>query len=177
MLEARELILRGHFRRSFRIAEMSEVGVEGERLRFRVAGEVITLSLGADQAGRWAKKIATPPPSLARKLGVGPSSKVLVMGLIEDAELRQALDGSRAASSEEAVLVLAVVSDETALEQALRVHAALPHKAPIWIVYAKGPRAAFGEGPIRKLMRDSGYKDNKVSAISDKLSATRYARQ
>ena len=177
MLEARELILRGELRRSFPIAEMSEVRVEGERLHFRVAGAVITLGLGAAQAGRWAKKIATPPPSLARKLGVGPSSKVMVMGPIEDAELRQALDGSRAAGSEEAGLVVAVVGDETALEQALRVHAALPQKAPIWIVYAKGPRAAFGEGPVRKLMRDSGYKDNKVSAVSDKLSATRYVRQ
>jgi hypothetical protein len=176
LLEARELILKGHLRRTLRIAEMTEVRVEGQNLHFRVAGDEIALGLGADRAGRWAKKIAAPPPSLAQKLGVGPSSKVLVTGPMEDAALRQALEGSRAASAEEARLCLAVVTDETALEQALRVHEALPLKAPIWIVHGKGPRAAFGEGPVRKLMREAGYKDNKVSAVSDKLSATRYAR-
>jgi hypothetical protein len=121
LLEARELILRGHLRCSFLIAEIRHVRVEGERLQFKVAGDEIALGLSADRAGRWAKKITTPPPALAQKLGVGPSSKVLVMGPMEDAALRQALEGSRAASAEEARLCLAVVTDVTALEQALRV--------------------------------------------------------
>jgi hypothetical protein len=177
LLEARELILRGHLKRTFLIAEMREVRVEGECLQFRLADDVIALNLGADRAGRWANKIATPPPSLAQKLGVGTSSKILVIGAMEDAALREALEGGLAASGEEARLSLAVVGDEATLEHALRVHETLPLATPIWIVYGKGPRAAFGEGPVRKLMRDAGYKDSKVSAVSDNLSAMRYARR
>ena len=58
----------------------------------------------------------------------------------------------------------------------LRIHATLPRGTPIWIVHGKGPRAPFGEGPVRRLMREAGYRDTKVSAVSDDLSATRYSR-
>jgi hypothetical protein len=176
LLEAIELIVRGELRRRFPIVEMSEVRVEGDDLCFKSAGDEFALDLGADRAGRWMKKIATPPPSLTKKLGVAPSSKVLVIGPLEDAALREALEGGMAAGDEEARLSLAVVSDEKALQHALRIHEALPRATPIWMVNGKGPRASFGEGPVRKLMRDAGYRDNKVSAVSGSLSATRYAR-
>lgn len=73
-------------------------------------------------------------------------------------------------------MCLTIARNETALRTALRVHAMLPEHAPIWIVYEKGAKAAFGESAVRSLMRHAGYRDNKVSAISDALSATRYAR-
>ena len=176
LLETHELIIRGELRRRFPIVELSEVRAEGHELCFKSAGDEFALDLGADRAGRWLKKIATPAPSLAKKLGVASSSKVLVIGPLEDAALREALAGGMAAGDEEARLSLAVVSDEKALQHALHVHEVLPRGTPIWMVHGKGPRASFGEGPVRKLMRDAGYKDNKVSAVSDSLSATRYAR-
>jgi hypothetical protein len=161
-LEARELMLRGDLARSFRVSEMRNVRVEGSNLCFRVASNEIALSLGADVAERWAKKIATPPPSLAQKLGAGPSSKVLVIGPLEDATLSEVLESSKAVSSEEARLSLAVVSNEAMLAYALRVHKTLPIRTPIWIVHGKGPQTAFGEAPVRRFMRGAGYKDNCV---------------
>jgi hypothetical protein len=176
LLEAHALIMRGELRRRFLIVEMGDVRVEGQDLRFRSAGDEFALDLGADRAERWAKKIAAPPPSLAKKLGVAPASKVLVIGPLEGAVLAEALKGGIAANNKEARLSLAVVDGAPALQHALHVHEALPLGTPIWIVHGKGPNASFGEGPVRKLMRDAGYKDNKVSAVSETLSATRYAR-
>jgi hypothetical protein len=63
------------------------------------------------------------------------------------------------------------------LTHALHLHQSLPPGTPIWIVHGKGPNVLFGEGPVRKLMRDAGYKDNKVSGVSDTLTATRYTRR
>jgi hypothetical protein len=159
------------------IADMQDVRVQGDDLCFRIADDSLSLQLGADRAERWAMKIAAPPPSLARKLGVGPTSKALVIGEVEDAALAEALADSRAAGQEDARLSLAVVTDETTLERALRIHETLPHGTPIWIVHGKGPRAIFGEVAVRRFMREAGYRDNKVSGVSDALSATRYGRR
>jgi hypothetical protein len=176
LLETHELILRGDFKRRYALVAMADVSVVGEDLRFTSGGEGVALALGAARAGRWAKKIGEPPPSLAKKLGVGPSSRALVIGQVSSAALQEALAGGTAASTDEARLSLAVVADAAALECALRAHATMPRGIPIWIVHGKGPRAPFGEGPVRRLMREAGYRDTKVSAVSDDLSATRYSR-
>jgi hypothetical protein len=176
LLETHELIIRGAFKGRFRISDLRDVRMDGRDLCFRVAGDEIALALGADLAKGWAKKIATPPPSLAKKLGVGPSSKILVIGSLNEPALQEAVEGNTAARVDEAWLSLAVVKDEKMLDDALRAHQTLPSERPIWIVYQKGPRAAFGEGAVRQRMREAGYRDNKVSAVSDQLSAMRYAR-
>jgi hypothetical protein len=176
LLETHELIIRGAFKGRFPIADLRDVRVDGRDLCFKVAGNQIALALGVDFAMRWAKKIATPPPSLAKKLGVGPSSKVLVIGLLDEPALREAVDGNTAARVDEAQLSLAIVKDEKMLDNALRAHQTLPSERPIWIVYQKGAHAVFGEGAVRQRMREAGYRDNKVSAVSDGLSAMRYAR-
>ena len=177
LLEARELIVRGDLKRTIPIAAITLVRVEGSELRLRVGTKEIVLGLGAARAERWAKKLAAPPRTLTQKLGVGPSSKALVIGMVEDPALREALADSEASRVEDARLSVAVVMNAAALQYALQVHATLPSGAPIWVVYGKGARAAFGEAPVRQFMRAAGYKDNKVSAVSDTLTATRYTRR
>ena len=177
LLEARELIVRGDLKRTIPIAAITLVRVEGSELRLRVGTKEIVLGLGAARAERWAKKLAAPPRTLTQKLGVGPSSKALVIGTVEDPALREALADSEASRVEDARLSVAVVTNAAALQHALQVHATLPSGAPIWVVYGKGARAAFGEAPVRQFMRAAGYMDNKVSAVSDTLTATRYTRR
>lgn len=174
LLESHELILRGDIKRRIPISDLADVRVDGGDLRFSVASDKFVLDLGASQAQRWARKIATPPPSLAQKLGVSLASKVLVIGSIADVGLREALRGCQAAHEAEAQLSLAVVHSEMDLDVALESHGALVAGAPIWIVYQKGAKAQFGEVAVRRSMRAAGYRDNKVSAVSDELSATRY---
>lgn len=176
LLEADALILRGDLKRRIPIGEISDLSASGAELHFRHFTETFALELGAARAARWAEKIAAPPPSLAKKLGVAAGSKVLVVGMLEDAVLQEALKGAIAARDEEAALSLAVIRDEAALRRALSRHEFLAAGTPIWIVHEKGPKAAFGEGPVRSIMRGAGYLDNKVSAVSEALSATRYVR-
>ncbi|SDC49245.1 hypothetical protein SAMN05444678_103189 [Sphingomonas sp. YR710] len=176
LLESRELILRGGIRRTIPIAAIADLRAEGGALSFRVGGEAIVLELGENVAARWAKKIATPPPSLAHKLGLGAAAKVWVIGAVDDPALIAALGGNRADGPADAALALAVVGDSGALDRALAAYEAARISGPVWIVHGKGPRASIGDGAVRAYMRAAGFKDNKVSAVSDALSATRYAR-
>jgi hypothetical protein len=177
LLETHELILRGDVKRHFPIAELSDLRASGGDLHFRHSADEFVLELGVDQARRWAKKIAAPPPSLAKKLGVSSTSKVMLIGPLRDGVLQEALKDAIATRKEEARLSLAVVRNAQALEKALSRHESAAVGTPIWIVYEKGPKAAFGEGAVRSFMRGAGYRDNKVSAVSDTLTAVRYARK
>lgn len=174
LLESRELILRAPFRRTIAIAAMRTVRVEGDALLIETGDSRIALMLGAASAAKWAKKILTPAPSLAQKLGIGHASPAFVIGEVDDPALTEALEG-HGAGPDAAKLSIAIVGDAAALDAALARHAALPAGSPIWIVHAKGPKAAFGDTAVRSQMRALGYRDSKSSAVSDTLSATRYA--
>ncbi|WP_382309026.1 hypothetical protein [Herbiconiux sp. UC225_62] len=174
LLESREFILRGPLRRGLLIEQLSDVVAEGDRLRFRHGGEEYELTLSPPVAARWAKKILTPPPTLAAKLGVSPERPALVIGRVTDARLVEALLGASVAGEpgpppEAAV---AEVDDADGLERAL---AELPPGLPIWVVHRKGRGADFGEAAVRQRMRSLGFIDTKVSAVSDARTATRYA--
>ena len=162
LLEAHELILRGEIKRRFPVADLSDLRTIGDELRFKNSAGEFALELGADQARRWAEKIATPPPLLAKKLGVAPTSKVMLIGAIHDVALQEALKDGIAAQKEEARLSLAVVHDEPTLIRALSVHESLAAGTPIWIVHKKGQKTSFGEGPIRRFMRGAGYLSTAV---------------
>lgn len=177
LLETHELILRGDIKRTFPIARLEEIRVEDGDLRFRAGEEDVSLTLGADTAGRWAKKLTTPPPSLAQKLGIGPSAKALVIGEIDDAALIEALGENTTTVPQDAQLCLAVVRDDAELHIAIRAQQSCAFETLIWIVNVKGPRSPFNDNAVRGVMRNAGYIDNKVSTVSDVLSATRYARR
>ncbi|WP_413989730.1 hypothetical protein ACMDCR_27860 [Labrys okinawensis] len=176
LLESHELILRGGLKGRFAIAGMSEIGVEGEELHFRVGEDSLALQLGADLATSWAKKLATPPPTLAQKLGIGPDNKAWLIGEVKEPMLLAALANAQAYIMAEVRISLAVVGSAAELAHAMALHEGLPAAVPIWIVHGKGPHFTFGEAQVRQAMRKAGYRDNKVSAVSETQSATRYAR-
>jgi hypothetical protein len=173
LLESRELILRSPFKRSFAIAAMTDIRVEDGELLFNAHGSRIALMLG-DAAPKWAKKILAPAPSLASKLGVGHASPAHVIGEVTDGSLAEALAGHSAPAAQ-AKLSVAIVGSAEQLDAALEAHSALPTGSHIWVIHGKGPKAAFGDTAVRSHMRALGYRDSKSSAVSDALSATRYA--
>jgi len=99
-----------------------------------------------------------------------------VIGAIDDHALIEALD-QHSAPAAEAKLSLAIVTDAALLDAALAAHEALPSGAHIWIVNVKGPKSPFSDNAIRERMRAVGYRDSKTSGVSDRYSATRYARR
>jgi len=177
LLETGEVIPRGAVKRGIPIASITDIRVVGESLHLAAGAEAVVLELGGVEAARWAAKLATPPPSLRQKLGVGPDCLAFVVGEIDGTPLAEALAGVCARGSTAAGVMLAVVRDAAELKRAVAAHGSLPAGAAIWVVYEKGRTTAFGEGAVRAFMRGNGFIDTKVSGVSQAVSAMRYIRR
>jgi hypothetical protein len=140
LLESNEIVLRGGIRKRLPLSEVKKVKVVSDRLCFTAGREPVQLFLGSGAAERWAAAIASPPPSLASKLGITSSTIVRTIGSIPDDALQSALDEAGRISAKDASLIVAYVDTPESLHAAMR--AAKPQllkDVPIWIVYAKGP--------------------------------------
>jgi len=184
LLETSELIVRelkrGPLRRTVSIASLVKVEVHGDQLKFRAGKDEVTLALGADLAQSWAKKMAIPPPTLAKKLGLTPSAKILLIGEPESEELQSALAESVAdtgkASAKNPEQIIACLHTEAELDRALAritAHAS----TPVWIIYPKGPKSSLPESAVRNTLRSQGFIDTKVAAVSPALTALRFIRR
>lgn len=176
LLESLELILRGGIKRRWAIASLGDLAVASDALQFSAGGEQVQLLLGAPLAARWLAKLGKPPPTLAQKLGLGPGALAATFGPQDDANLAQALAGHVAADPAQAAMLVAVMHTEADLQAALDTHARLPCRA-FWAVIPKGPRSTLPEAVVRSTLRAAGYADNKTSAVSERLTATRYQRK
>jgi hypothetical protein len=175
LLETRELILRGDIRRRVPFSEIKNVRVQADGLCFKVGREAVQLVLGASVAAKWAAIVTSPPPSLARKLGIAKTTVVRTIGAIENDELKTALAEAARVSARGADLILACVDTPESLRAALKqARAALAKGVPIWTVYAKGPGHALNETAIRSLLRENGLMDTKVASVSSALTALRF---
>jgi hypothetical protein len=175
LFETHEIIIRQPVGRRFPLESISNPRAVRESLIFESDGVTVELDLGLAQAKTWAAALIAGPPSLAHKLGVSDGARAWVIGPLDDAELKAALQGRRAASAEGAAMTLAMVETELDLAAALAAQAREAPERPFWIVHRKGPKATFGEVAVRSAMRTAGYMDTKVSSVSDAWSATRYA--
>jgi hypothetical protein len=176
-LDATSLTLRGALRRTIPRTDITSLHQNAGNLFIQAAGEETILELGPEAAPRWLKKLLTPPPTLAEKLGLNPTSRALLVGTTEDPALLAALDGHTARTEAEAALTVAIIPDAASLQRALHQHATAPPGRPLWLIHGKGKSASFGETPIRHHMRAAGYIDTKVAAVSATLSATRFVRR
>lgn len=175
LLETGELILRGGLRKRLPFHEIQNVKALDDRLCIRVAGERVELLLGAAAAQKWADAITSPPPSLAKKLGITQQTVVRAIGNICDESLKEALGEAAKISLQNADLLVACVETPGALSAVLKQSSAdLAKGVPIWIVYAKGPGHALNEALIRSLLRANGLMDTKVASVSAKFTALRF---
>jgi len=172
LLESRELILRGDFRRTFKIVDIGSITVRDGALYFTHDDTDYALRLPSGRAETWAKKITTPPPSLASKLGISSDKPVFVMGAVTDDALIAALDGNIVASAGEASQILIVAETPDTLPDA----DALP-PLPVWVVYPKGAKSALPESAVRAHMRNAEWADTKTSAVSERLTALRFHKR
>lgn len=176
LLESQEIILRGAIRARIPRSEVSDVTVEGDRLRLAAGGEPLTLTLGAAEAGTWAAALRKPPPSLAEKLGISTEKLAYVTGSVDDEALRRALEDATTDTLTDASVIVAVLSEEADLDAAYALAMSAPHLA-VWCVYPKGTTSPIGDATVRSRLRERGYIDSKSSAVSDRLTATRYGRR
>ncbi len=175
LLESTELIVRGGFRARAPLASLRDVRAEGGTLFFRADGDDVALALGA-AAPRWAAAIASPPPSLAAKLGI-TGKRVLIDGALDDDALAAAVATAARAGEHDAEAIVARVDDADELARIAHARRALLDAGvPIWVVYTKGPRAPLGETAVRALLRERGLTDLKVASVSLTLTALKFAR-
>lgn len=178
LLESTTVVLRGAIKRRWDIAALQSLRIDGEELRFEAGDETVALALGEKEAGRWLKKLQTPPPTLAAKLGVSAENPALLIGPTVgtlDPALAEALAGGITTNMREARMLVAVLSNAAELPRMADFHADMICNT-VWVVHAKGPDADPSDAVVRIAMRGWGYVDNKTSAVSDALTATRYVR-
>jgi hypothetical protein len=175
LLETSELILRGDIRRRVQFGKMKQVKVQADCLCFKVGLEAVQLVLGASAAAKWAAAITSPPPSLARKLGVTDKTVVQVIGSVDDENLKSALAEAARIADKDADLIVACVDTPDSMQDVFkRARAALLRSVPIWMVYAKGSGHALNETAIRDFLRGKGLMDTKVASVSPGLTALRF---
>lgn len=170
LLEGPELILRGGMRRRVPLTALAEVAVRGDRLVFRAEGDQVELHLGAEVAARWAKAIAKPTPTLASKLGISSTTRLLILGEVLSEELNEVIAQAAVVAKKEPDLTLLCVKERSDLA---RYSKSATH-APIWIVYPKGVGSGLKESELREFFRGHGLVDTKVASVSAKLTALRF---
>ena len=178
LLGSTEVILRGGLRKRIPFNEIKQVKALSDRLRFIVGGETVELFLSSKAAASWAAVLTSPPPSLARKLGITSTTIVRTIGDIADRALISALAEAAEISAQNAALIVAHVDSPESLHQTLnQARAQLSKAVPIWIVYAKGKGHAIDESAIRSLLRANGMMDTKIASVSATLTAIRFNLQ
>jgi len=175
LLETSEIILRGGIRKRIPFNQLQQVKAISDRLCFKAGRESVELILGTPIAEKWAAVITSPPPSLARKLGINNTTAVRVMGQIGDENLISALAEAAQITQENPDLIVAYVDTPESLDLALRqAMKQLLSGIPIWFVHAKGPGHPLNESAIRSLLRSNGMMDTKVASVSARLTALRF---
>ena len=178
LIEPPELILRGELRRRIPISTLKQVRAAGETLRFMSGSETFSLALGSATAQKWVKALTSPPPTLAKKLGITGDMVVRTIGAINDNALRDALASAKAVGDRDAGLILARVNTPAELGAALRSAARqLAARVPIWFIYPKGRGQALSENEVRSTALAAGIVDTKVCAVSPTLTGLRFVRR
>jgi hypothetical protein len=134
--------------------------------------------LGGDLPARWAQVLTTPPPTLAKKLGIREDTVVRMIGAVDDDALRPALAAAKSVRDDGPDLILARVNTAAELAHALRVAAKqLAARVPIWFIYPKGKGHAVCENDVRSAGLAAGIVDTKIAAVSPTLTALRFVRR
>jgi hypothetical protein len=177
LLEPPDLIVRGEMRKRVPISSLKRVEAQSGWLRFNTGREQVRFFLGTPMAEKWATALKTPPPTLARKLGITDKSIVRTIGDIRDEALNEALSEATQISAKNPDLIVAYVDTPESLAATLReAKTQLTKSIPIWIVYLKGPGHPINETAIRSVLRSIGMMDTKVASVSTRLTALRFNR-
>jgi hypothetical protein len=178
LIEPPELILRGEIKRRIPFSAIKNLVTDGALLRFKFGNEKFSLSLGAETAAKWAKAISSPPPSLAKKLGIAIDARVRIIGAIEDPALEAAIAEGRPATRGRADVIIACCNTRAELESAFeRSLKLVADGVGLWIVYKKGKGHAINEGDVRQTGLAAGIVDVKVAAVSAQLTGLKFVRR
>jgi len=179
LLETDDLIVRGEARVKVPRRSIQDVKTRGDKLTVVSPHATIVMTLGADAATKWAKKIQEPPKQLIDKLDVKATSKVSLFGIDDETLIAQVTARAAKASSGSSALdcdvVFIGVNDDEQLDRIDRAAKAIKDDGAIWVVHPKGPTgvadtAIFGRAKVL------GLTYTKVARISETLTAEKLVR-
>ncbi len=174
LLETDELIVRGDAR--IRVPRNSIKNVTRRAGVVTVTSPVATvaLTLGAEAAEKWQKKLEEPPKKLIDKLDVKTDAKIWLWGIGEEPLIAQVAEraantvtGSRASGCD---LVFVQIDADRQLERIDRAAEAIVDHGAIWVVHPKG-KAGVADTAIFARARQLGLTYTKVVRISETLTA------
>jgi hypothetical protein len=172
-LDSTAFDLKGAIRLSIPRAAIADPRAEAGRLTLTAQGEPLAIDLSEADAARWCAALLKPVPTLAQKLGIGPDTPAHLVGETNDSALLAALQNARAATPDDAHILIAIVHGVAHLEPT----ANLAGPRPVWIVTGKGRQATVSETDLRAWLKEAGFGDSKSCAVSETLTATRWQRR
>jgi hypothetical protein len=176
VLEQKELLFRGDLRLVVPFSAIEDAHADGDRLVIVFGGRVLMLELGA-QAGKWAKRITTPP-SRVDKLGVKAGMRIALVGmddetLVEDIGAKGALL-ERSARSKGLNMIFFAANAPRDLARLAAMAGRIEPAGAIWLIRAKGRGAPITERESMAAGKQAGLVDVKVVSYSDTHSAEKY---
>jgi hypothetical protein len=177
LLEQDEIILRGAIKARTRLTDLNTWTLGATGLSAKSAEGTLWLGLSERDARSWLKKLQTPAPSLAHKLGFVQGATVAL--LRPDAMLSELADSSGVAQVDPIlakiwVAPLHIAADiDWLLDELAKLQ--LQNSQQLWVVRGKGPHALVKETLLMAALRQIGLTPSKTASISDSLTADRYA--
>jgi hypothetical protein len=179
LLETDDLIVRGDARVKIPRSAIQHVATRGGVLTVTAPQATVRMTLGADAAAKWMKKIQEPPKRLIDKLDVKPGAKVWLFGVDDEtliAQLRErtehVMTGSTATSCD---VVFVGVESEKELNRIARAMKAITDNGAIWVIHRKGP-TGIADTTIFAKATSLGLTYTKVARVSDTHTAEKLVR-
>lgn len=179
LLETDELIVRGHARVRVPRASIANVTARAGVVTVTSPTAVVSLTLGADAAVKWRKKLEEAPKRLIDKLDVKPNAKVWLSNIHDEtliAQLAQrtprVVRGSRASGCDVVFIGVESIDQIERIERALT---ALAEGGAIWVVHPKG-RDGVADTTIFAKAKALGLTYTKVARVSDTHTAEKLVR-
>jgi|APEBP8051073058_1049385.scaffolds.fasta_scaffold00015_230 hypothetical protein len=175
MLESREIRLRGAFKAILHYDDLRKLTVRDNALQALTPRGQLRLHLGEVEAGKWLDRIESPP-SLAKKLGINPGTRVHLVS--SPLEVRDVLSdaGAEMVSLSDAELAFIVVVSLEDLRAMKELASTLPQGIYLWVLRQKGKKVEVKESEIMATLRTQGFAPSKTAAWSDVYSADRYGQ-
>ena len=174
LLETDELIVRGDARIRVPRRSIERVTRRDGLVSITAPNAIVTLTLGADAALRWQKKLEEAPKRLIDKLDVKPNAKVWLAGTIDpplETELSERTSRvSRGRTASGCDVVFVAVDSNAELDRIDRARATINDDGAIWVVHSKGPHGV-ADTTIFARAKALGLAYTKVARVSDTHTA------
>lgn len=171
-LETDEIVFRGDFRVSLKLADLTGVKVNSGVLTLLTSSEMLALDLGS-QADKWAAKIQNPK-TLIDKLGVKSGQRVMIKTVTDADFLKQLGAVGCLEADHDLDWIFAAVDTEIDLACLADLRSRLSPAGALWLVSRKGRDTAIKDTDIIAAGRRAGLVDTKVASFSATHTALKF---